>query len=59
MPASPDSHTPAAHVHQDHVFVGQWPVDVQEPETRVRWRTEAEVAETPGLREDSRLHMLR
>lgn len=55
MRASPDNHTPARHLHQDHVFVGRWLEDVQEPETKVMWLSEAEVAETPDLPEDSRL----
>ncbi|MEV4252855.1 NUDIX domain-containing protein [Spirillospora sp. NPDC049652] len=55
MEASPDNHTPAPHVHQDHVFCAVWVEDVQEPETRVRWMTEAEVAGTPDLPEDTRL----
>jgi 8-oxo-dGTP pyrophosphatase MutT (NUDIX family) len=55
MRASPDSHTRASHVHQDHVFCAEWMEDVAEPETRVRWMTEAEVAETPDLPEDARL----
>lgn len=55
MPASADGHTPERHVHVDHVFVGLWDGQVQEPETRVRWFDERELLETPQIAEDSRL----
>ncbi|MEU9891081.1 NUDIX domain-containing protein [Sphaerisporangium sp. NPDC051011] len=55
MRASPDSHTPARHMHEDHVFVSEWLADVQAPETEVAWLSEQQVGEVPGLAEDSRL----
>ncbi|WP_207934488.1 NUDIX domain-containing protein [Actinomadura sp. KC06] len=55
MGASPDNHTRDEHVHVDHVFVAEWVADVCEPETRVRWVTEHEVADLPDLAEDTRL----
>lgn len=55
MRARADSHTPARHRHQDHVFVSEWVQDVQAPETKVAWLSEREIAERPGLAEDSRL----
>ncbi len=55
MRARADNHTPDHHRHQDHVFVSEWIEDTQEPETRVAWLSELEIAELPDLAEDSRL----
>jgi ADP-ribose pyrophosphatase YjhB (NUDIX family) len=57
MRAGADNHTREPHVHIDHVFVAV--VDDAEPLAapahEVRWFTEGEVAEVPGIAEDSRL----
>ena len=55
MPASPDNHTADRHFHLDHVFVGLYAGGVREPETRVRWMSEHELAQAPGVPEDVRL----
>jgi 8-oxo-dGTP pyrophosphatase MutT (NUDIX family) len=55
MPASPDNHTPELHVHLDHVFVGLHVADARDPETRVWWARERDVAEAPDLPEDVRM----
>jgi 8-oxo-dGTP pyrophosphatase MutT (NUDIX family) len=57
MPASPDNHTAEPHVHLDHLFVAV--VDDDRPpadaETAVRWFTQGEISEAPGISEDTRL----
>lgn len=56
VPAAPDRHTGASHVHADHVYVATAvnPSPAGKPEHRVRWFTSAEVASVPGISEDSR-----
>lgn len=60
VPAGPDNHTPAPHVHRDHVFVGE--VDVAAPvadcECEVAWFSRDELAQAAGVSEDSRLQGL-
>jgi hypothetical protein len=60
MPASADRHTPAGHVHVDHVFLAVAedgpPTDV--PTHEIRWFTEADAATAAGISEDSRLQVL-
>lgn len=55
MRAGADNHTCVKHLHQDCVFVSEWVADVQEPETKVAWLSEREIAEIGGLAGDSRL----
>jgi 8-oxo-dGTP pyrophosphatase MutT (NUDIX family) len=55
MPASPDNHTRAPHVHVDHLFVAVWDGDAGEPETEVRWFDERELVENDAIPEDVRL----
>jgi len=55
MAASPDNHTADRHFHLDHVFVGLYTGGVGVPETRVRWMSEQELAQSPGVPEDVRL----
>ncbi len=55
MAASPDNHTAGHHLHLDHVFVGLHAGDVREPETKVRWMPELELAQAPDVPEDVRL----
>lgn len=57
MAAAPDSHTREPHVHVDfaYVAVAEAVVPVRVPECDVRWLDAAQVAETPGISEDSRL----
>lgn len=56
MRAGADNHTPQRHVHIDHVFLA-WAVGepVREPGHRVRWFDAVELAQEPGIAEDSRL----
>jgi len=54
MSATADSHTPARHRHQDHVFVSCWLEDAGQPETDVTWLSEPETASFAGLSQDSR-----
>lgn len=57
LAADPDGHTPDRHVHVDHVYLAVVPDDAQpgQAELPVCWFTEQELAETPGIGEDSRL----
>jgi hypothetical protein len=43
------------HVHLDHVFVGLHIADTRDPETRVWWARERDVAEALDLPEDVRM----
>ena len=57
VPAMPDNHTHAAHVHVDHVFlaIAQSTETVRQPAHAVRWFSEREVAEDPSIIADSRI----
>ncbi|MFI7121978.1 NUDIX domain-containing protein [Amycolatopsis sp. NPDC049868] len=56
VPAGPDNHTGAPHVHRDHVFVAEPDGDYSDDaESEVQWFTAEDLAHADGVSEDSRI----
>lgn len=57
LSAAPDRHTPALHVHIDHLYVAIADTDVPEsdPAHPIAWFTAAELTEASDVAPDSRL----
>lgn len=57
VPAAPDNHTPAPHLHRDHVFVGE--VTTAAPaahgECELHWFTRGTLCQAADVSEDSRM----
>ncbi|WP_051173885.1 NUDIX domain-containing protein [Amycolatopsis orientalis] len=59
IPAGPDNHTGAQHMHRDHVFVAEPHGDYSgEAECEVRWFSRDELATASQISEDSRIQGL-
>ncbi|WP_158634406.1 NUDIX domain-containing protein [Amycolatopsis sp. WAC 01375] len=59
VPAGPDNHTDAHHVHRDHVYVAEPYGDYSDDaESVVQWFAADELAHADGVSEDSRIQAM-